>query len=429
LTPAPSNTRIDGDLLWADLMSLAEITDPAMPYTRRSFSPRFLEGRHWLEDKFKAAGLTTRIDAGGNLIGRLEGSDPSLGTLMIGSHSDTVPSGGRFDGIAGVLSGLEIVRALQRAQIQLAHAIEIVDFLAEEPSEFGLSCIGSRAMSGLLYPHMLANEDGRGRQLGPAINAVGGDVNALATSVRNDIAAYLELHIEQGIVLERSQIDLGIVTGIAGISRFEVIFLGSADHSGTTPMSLRRDAGVAGADLVVFIAELARRLAKGNAGHFVATCGIFEQFPNAANVIPGKSRIIIDARAEQRPNMETFRADLEAELAEIARRYACEHRFGVISDTMPAPCDPFLQDVLTNCAASLGYSTLALASGAGHDAAFLSRIAPSAMIFVPSKGGKSHVPEEWTEPSELYAGASTLLETILQIDARSPQRTSQTDRS
>jgi N-carbamoyl-L-amino-acid hydrolase len=403
LNSAPSNRRIDGDLLWADLMSLAEITDPAKPYTRRSFSPRFLEGRHWLEDRFKAAGLKTRTDAGGNLIGRLEGSDPSLGTLMIGSHSDTVPGGGRFDGIAGVLTGLEIVRALQRAQIRLTHAIEVVDFLAEEPSEFGLSCIGSRAMSGLLHPPMLANEDGKGRQLGPAIDAVGGDVNALATCVRSDIAAYLELHIEQGVVLERSRIDLGIVTGIAGISRFEVIFSGSADHSGSTPMSMRSAAGVAGADLV-------------------ATCGIFEQFPNAANVIPGKSRIIIDARAEQRSAMERFRADLEAELAEIASRRACEHRLGVVSDTMPAPCDPLLQEVLTDCAASLGYSTVAIASGAGHDAAFLSRIAPSAMIFVPSKDGKSHVPEEWTEPSELYAGASTLFETILQIDARLPRR-------
>jgi N-carbamoyl-L-amino-acid hydrolase len=198
-----------------------------------------------------------------------------------------------------------------------------------------------------------------------------------------------------------------------------VIFSGSADHSGTTPMSMRRDAGVAGAELVVCIAELAHRLAKGHAGHFVATCGIFEQSPNAANVIPGKSRIVIDARAEQRPTMEIFRADLEAELAEIAGRHACEHRFGVVSDTMPAPCDPFLQQVLTDCAASLGYSTVAIASGAGHDAAFLSRIAPSAMIFVPSKDGKSHVPEEWTEPLELYAGAATLFETILQIDARS----------
>jgi N-carbamoyl-L-amino-acid hydrolase len=167
-----------------------------------------LEGRAWLRRRFEAAGLAVRLDAGGNLIGRMEGSDPTLGTIMLGSHSDTVPSGGRFDGIAGVIAALEVVRSLGRRHLR--HAVEVVDFLAEEPSEYGLSCVGSRAMAGRLEPKRLDYTNASGERLGDAIDRIGGTAGRIAGARRSDIAAYLELHIEQGIVLQSGKVDLGL---------------------------------------------------------------------------------------------------------------------------------------------------------------------------------------------------------------------------
>lgn len=189
---------IESDRSWADLMALGEITEPDLPYTRRSFSPMFAKGREWLRQRFDEAGLDIRLDAGGNLIGRLTGSDPKSGTIMIGSHSDSVPSGGRFDGIAGVIAGIEMIRALRDAGCVMKHTIEVVDFLAEEPSEYGLSCVGSRAMAGRLSEEMLGYRNARGELLSAAIDRIGGNVADLAAAKRNDVVSFLELHIEQG---------------------------------------------------------------------------------------------------------------------------------------------------------------------------------------------------------------------------------------
>src|SRR5271154_2868293 len=237
-----TNLPIDADRLWGDVMALANVTDPARPYTRRSFTALFLEGRALIAQRFKEAGLTTRIDAAGNLIGRLVGSDAALGVIAIGSHSDTVPSGGRFDGVAGVAAGLEIARALGDAGLRLRHNLEVIDFLAEEPSEYGLSCIASRGMTGLLDDGMLELTEPQGETLRDALRRIGGDPNRLGHAKRDDIKAFLELHIEQGAVLESRSLDIGIVTSIVGIRRIEVVFHGEADHAGTTPMTMRRDA-------------------------------------------------------------------------------------------------------------------------------------------------------------------------------------------
>ncbi|MGE0604905.1 MAG: M20/M25/M40 family metallo-hydrolase, partial [Xanthobacteraceae bacterium] len=194
------NLPVDGRRLWDDLMRLAEITDPGEPYTRRSFSPRFLEGRSWLAERFQDAGLTVSIDPAGNLIGRLAGSEAGAKTIVIGSHSDTVPSGGRFDGAAGVITALEIVRAMRESGFHPRHNIEVVDFLAEEPSEYGLSCVGSRGLSGKLSADMKGYINAGGERLDEAIARVGGNAAALDGPMRDDIAAFFELHIEQGIV-------------------------------------------------------------------------------------------------------------------------------------------------------------------------------------------------------------------------------------
>jgi beta-ureidopropionase / N-carbamoyl-L-amino-acid hydrolase len=414
-----SRPPIDRDRLWNDLMDLGAITDPGRPYTRRSFSERFLEGRRWLQKRFEDAGLSVRLDTAANLIARLEGTIRDAPPIMLGSHSDTVPSGGRFDGTAGILTALEAVRAFKTAGYAPRHPIEIVDFLAEEPSEYGVSCVGSRAMTGALDAKMLAYTNAQGETLSNAIVRVGGDPARLDSARRADMVGYLELHIEQGTVLESKKIELGLVSAIAGIVRVEIVLQGSADHAGTTPMHYRRDASVAAAELVLMIADRARQLAGRGDGHFVATTGVLEISPNAANVVPGGARMIVDIRAEKASLMDEFVAWSDQESRTVAAGANVERaRFAVLSNNPPSPCDPHLRDLLKRAADNLGHSTMTLASGAGHDAAFISRVAPSAMLFIPCRDGKSHTPEEWAEPEALAAGAATLFEAIRLLDGQ-----------
>jgi N-carbamoyl-L-amino-acid hydrolase len=408
---------IDQARLWDDLMALGAITDPERPYTRRSFSPRFLEGRDWLRRRFEQAGLKVRMDAGANLIGRMDGAERDARTIMLGSHSDTVPSGGRFDGPAGILAALEVVRVMQTVGYTPRHSIEVVDFLAEEPSEYGVSCVGSRAMAGAIDHKQLAYTNAEGEKLADAIRRVGGDPNRLEQARRSDVAGYFELHIEQGVVLQNNKIDLGLVTAIVGITRIEIKFQGAADHAGTTPMGLRRDAGLAAAALTLFVSERAREFAGRGSGHFVATTGILDIQPNAANVVPGHARMVFDIRAEKTALLGEFTVALDAESKVIAARFNVERsRYAVLSNVAPTICDTQLRDLLARGASSLRYSTMPLASGAGHDAVFVARIAPSAMLFVPCRDGKSHTPEEWAEPDAIAAGAATLFEAVKLLD-------------
>ncbi|MBV9566694.1 MAG: Zn-dependent hydrolase, partial [Hyphomicrobiales bacterium] len=365
-------------------MALARITDPLAPYTRRSFSKLFLEGRQWLTDRFHEAALATRIDTAGNLIGRIDGSDPKAGTIIIGSHSDTVPSGGRFDGIAGVAAGLEIARVLRQRNIVLRHALEIVDFLAEEPSEYGVSCVGSRGMSGKLTSAQLQYSNSRGERLEEALARVGGDASRFAQAGRSDIRAAFELHIEQGTVLEAGGIDVGLVTAIVGITRIEIVFEGAAGHAGATPMHRRHDALVAAARLVDRVRIMAEEFAGRGKGYFVATTGVIETKPNASNVIPGSVRLVIDARSEFREALVEFRERLDQESLALGQAASVERtRFETLSDTLPSTCDEGLRQFLKAAADRLGLSWVDIASGAGHDTAFLSQIAPAAMVFIP----------------------------------------------
>ncbi|RAI37577.1 Zn-dependent hydrolase [Rhodoplanes roseus] len=413
---------IDESRIWSDLMGLAEITDPARPYTRRSFTPLFQAGRDWLRGRFAEAGLAVRLDPAANLFGRLAGTDPTLPTILLGSHTDSVPSGGRFDGPAGVIAALEVVRTLQDDGRRLRHPVEVVDCLAEEPSDYGLSCVGSRAMAGLLTSEMLDYKGPGGERLGDAIDRVGGDTTRLAEAKRSDVAAFLELHIEQGVVLERSRTDIGIVTGIVGIVRLEIVFEGEAAHAGTMPMAMRRDAGVAAARLVTFVSERARALADAGRGYVVATTGVVELAPNAINVVPQSARIVVDARAENGAVLDAFVAEIEAASLRIAdETNTVRERCAVLSRATPAACDPALRALLAEGAAARGLTSLSLPSGAGHDAAFLSRIAPAAMVFVPCREGRSHAPDEWAEPGAIAAGTVAMLEAVLRFDARPPK--------
>jgi N-carbamoyl-L-amino-acid hydrolase len=411
----PTNLPVDPARIAEVIDGLAQLTEPGRPYTRRAFTALFPAGRDFLLEKFRAAGLETRIDAAGNLIGRRAGRKPGSGTIMLGSHSDTVPDGGRYDGIAGVAVALEVARALADKGIVLDHDLEIVDFLAEEVSIFGVSCIGSRGMAGVLPEDWLSRES-NGLTLEEGIREAGGDPARIAAEARRDIAAFLELHIEQGPVLESGALDIGVVTAIAGITRIEIVVEGRADHAGTTPMGRRADALAAAARLVTGIEALATSLSEGP-GHFTATVGEFSIEPNAANVVPSRARLLIDARAEERAAMDLFSASVDRLAEQVAREtgttIAPPRR---ISDNMPTPGDPLVLDVLDAACEAVGARHRRMASGAGHDTAFMAKVTRAAMIFVPCLGGRSHAPEEFAETDDIALGAAVLFNAVIQLD-------------
>jgi N-carbamoyl-L-amino-acid hydrolase len=408
------NSPIRADRIAADIDALAAITEPGRPWTRRAFSPLFLEGRAWLTVAMEAAGAAVQIDAAGNLIGRYPGRRPELGSIMVGSHSDTVPDGGRYDGVAGVVAALEVARALREGGIQLEHTLEVVDFLAEEVSIFGVSCVGSRGMSGTRPGEWLARQSDR-RTLETAIREVGGQPETLAR--REDISAFLELHIEQGPVLESAGLDIGVVTAIAGITRIEIIVEGRADHAGTTPMGRRQDALTTAAWIALGVEELAKALAGQGEAHFAATVGEFEMTPNAANVVPTRVRMLIDARAERREDMDRFLEELTRGVGAISDKTGVKaEALRIVSDNHPTPCDPDVIAVLDAACAGTGARHRRMASGAGHDTAWMARITKAAMIFVPCAGGRSHTPDEAAKIEDIALGAQVLLEAVLALD-------------
>ncbi len=407
------NLLVRADRIAADIDALAAITEPDRPWTRRAFTPMFLKGRAYVETIFRKAGLETHIDAAGNMTGRRKGKSAGKGTIMLGSHTDTVPNGGRFDGIAGVIAALEVARALHDAGVELEHDLEIVDFLAEEVSIFGVSCIGSRGMTGVRPPEWLERSTD-GVTLADGIRQVGGDPEDVFK--RTDIKAFLELHIEQGTVLERENVDIGMVGAITGISRFEILIEGRADHAGTTPMNARFDALGAASIIVLGIEEIARELAAGKS-YFAGTVGEFSMEPNAANVIPSHVRMLIDARAVDDTVMEEFVASVTA----LCEQTASERSVTIVdprrvSYAAPTPMSGMVTGVLAESAQRIGATSRPMVSGAGHDAAFLAKVAPSAMIFIASKDGRSHAAEEWSENDDIALGAAVLYEAVLALD-------------
>jgi beta-ureidopropionase / N-carbamoyl-L-amino-acid hydrolase len=375
-------------------------TEP--PFTRRAFTEVYKLARAWLNKEMKAAGLKVQLDAGANLIGRRDGKRPEA--IVLGSHIDTVTGGGRFDGVAGVLAALEIAHTLHDANYDLSFALEVVDFLSEEPSDYGASCIGSRAWAGTLTQEMLHQSNPAGETLETAIKRMGGEPSTLPLRKVQDLVAYLELHIEQGPTLERQKIPVGIVTGIAGIRRWEVTFEGKADHAGTTPMNVRKDALVRAARFIASVSDVASYWETP----IVATVGKLDVFPNAANVVPGKVVLTLEARS-----LETRELDLFALHLKNQHRQAI---FKELSHSEPVLCNGVLQNVISEAAKSRALTTTTLMSGAGHDAMHVARLCPVAMIFIPCQEGRSHSPEEFVTDDDLVAGAEVLLETVLRLN-------------
>ncbi len=407
--------NLDRDRLWADIETLAGFTRPDSPWTRRAFSPEFDAARAWLARAFAEAGLAVRLDACANLIGRRAGAEPGLPVLMSGSHCDTVPAGGRFDGIAGVAAALAFARALRESGTALRHPFEVVDFLSEEPSDYGVSSVGSRAIAGRLSPEHLAMTDAAGETLAQAIARAGGDPAALDRPLRRpgEIAAYVELHIEQGRVLEAAGLPIGVVDRIVGIARHALVVTGRTDHAGSTPMDARLDALAGAARVIAAVEALARDLT-GKPDYVVATVGKIAAFPNAANAVPGRVEMVLDLRAGSDATLAAFpellksRCDLGPLGFEIAP----------ISLAPATLCAKPVTEAIAAAADRLGLGHRALPSGAGHDAVNAALVAPAGMIFIPCRDGRSHVPEEWCSPEELHDGARVLAETLLDLDRR-----------
>ncbi len=405
--------QIGGDWLNQNLQRLADFRDLRQPgWTRRSFTPEYAEARRWIRSLMDTAGMTTGIDIGGNLFGHRAGEQDDL--LLTGSHTDTVPGAGRFDGMLGVLAGIAVVQAVQEAGRRLKHSLRIYDFLAEEPSVYGVSTVGSRAVSGHLSREMLEMRGPDGDTLEDGIQRMGGAPSKLKGPIpMPPVAAIVELHIEQGPMLETHHTQIGIVTGIVGIRRYEVRVTGSPGHAGTTPMDMRRDALVAASRLIAAVHDWGRALS----GKVVVTAGHISVSPNAINVIPGSVALGIEARALDSTHMDQFEAYLSEEVQRVERSYSCEIMSKLVTREEPVLMDATMQKSIAALCDRQGLSWESLASWAGHDTVQMAHVTPRrAMIFVPSHLGLSHCPEEWTEPEDVVRGAQVLLDVIQQLD-------------
>ena len=357
----------------------------------------------------REAGMTTRLDAIGNVVGRYEGRVPGAPCLMLGSHLDTVRDAGKYDGMLGVIAAIECVHGLNARNARLAHAIEVVGFADEEGVRFGAGLIGSRAIAGKFDPKLLDERDGQGTSLGDALVAFGLDPQRVARAARSraDLLAYAELHIEQGPVLETEGLPVGVVTAINGAYRFAVEIEGVAGHAGTVPMRLRQDALVAAAEMIVAIES--RALQEPD---IVATVGRIEAAPGATNVIPGKVRFTIDLRAPRDELRHAAAADLRATISAIGVRRNVGVEIRQMHNGKTAICAQWLQDQIGRAIAAEGLAVRRLPSGAGHDGMALIDLIDIGMLFVRCKGGISHNPLEAITTADAELSARVLLRFI-----------------
>jgi hydantoinase/carbamoylase family amidase len=400
--------QINGDRLWADLMALGEIGyAEGHGVTRTALSESDLAGKAWLVRKFEEAGLTVATDAAYNMIGRLACGTPGAGLVAIGSHLDTVPQGGKFDGMLGVLAGLECVRTIREHGIALPWNLEVINFTDEEAAHHA-GTVGSRAMMGLLAEGELDKSVGQGRRsFADDLRAAGKDPARIGEARRNpgEFNSYLELHIEQGRRLESEGIQIGAVTAIVGIYRYLVTVEGEAAHAGATPMALRDDALVKAAPVFTLLPEWVRK----RNPEMVGTVGRVELFPGATNVVPGRCRFVVEVRSQRTDDM--------VHLRETLLDYAAGHsgwQVETIFEKDGTPCAEHFVQAVKAAATAEGLSCIRMPSGAGHDAQSLAAAGiPTGMIFVPCRRGVSHNPDEWIEPAQAAQGCQVLLGTLL----------------
>ena len=408
--------RIKPQRLTNRLAELGQIGETPQGMMRLAFSPEDLAGRKYVSDLMKNAGMKIRIDSAGNLIGLKPGTNPDLPSIAVGSHTDTVPHGGKYDGALGVLSAIECVNSLKDLSIMTRHNLEIIDFTNEEGTGYGRWLYGSRAMTGLLEDMDLSAEDEHGISIGSRLQDVGGDIRRIHEAERQPgaFAAYLELHIEQGPVLHNSGTPIGKVTSITGRISLNVNIRGFANHAGTTPMSGRRDALLSASKII----QAVNSIATDEEICRVGTVGIARISPGADNVIPGQVMLSVEFRDE---NIQPL-LDAETRITQLCQQESRISKIEIeifrIGLTHPSPMDSNIQQIIDKSAHNYNLETKSLPSGAGHDAQSMATLTPSGMIFVPSIDGISHSPNEYSSPESCSIGANVLLSTILAIDQR-----------
>ena len=399
--------------LATELEELAALREPDRPgWTRRVFSEPDQSARRWVADRMRQAGLHVDVDAAGNVVGTLPGSGGGGPALVSGSHLDTVDGGGRFDGMVGVLGALEVARCLQASGRPLRHDLRVVSFCGEEPNAFGLSCVGSRAVAGTLTAEHLALTDPQGRTLAAALAAAGGDPErAWRCAWRPEaVHAYCELHIEQGPRLEAAGVPIGVVQAIAGLHRCRASFTGRADHAGTMPMTRRRDALCAAAEWILALEASAQD------GDGVATAGRVTVAPGAVNVVPQSAVVSAELRSVDAGWLAERHPRLAVAAQAAGRARGVEAVLHWLSAEPPTPCAPAVQAAVRTAAQRRGQPTLDVPSGAGHDAVPMAHLGPVGMLFVPSREGRSHCPEEWTDLDAIVTGVAVLLEALRELD-------------
>ena len=405
-TPAANARRIEQRITALSAFG----ANPEGGVSRVAFSDADIAGRDYIKELMRQAELEVRVDTAGNIIGRRAGSDPDLPVIMMGSHIDSVPGGGNYDGDVGVIGAIEVAQLLHEKGVTTRHSLEVVSFTDEEGG-----VIGSLAMTSKAGTTTLDVVSHSGNTIRGGIRAVGGDPDRLELARRKpgELKAFIELHIEQGAILEESGIDIGVVEGIVGIRWWDVTVDGVANHAGTTPMNQRHDAMLSAAELTLAV----NRVATTMPGRQVATVGKIRAEPGAPNVIPGRVVLSLEIRDLNADKMQLVFDAIEAEARSIAKLRQTPIRFTEVDVALtPAPTDKRMRRIIAEAAQSLDLTHNLMPSGAGHDAQHMTRIAPTGMIFVPSVGGISHSPKEYTSPEDMANGVNVLLRTVLAID-------------
>jgi N-carbamoyl-L-amino-acid hydrolase len=409
------NLAIDQDRLLSEIEALAQFSDAEPPaVTRIVFTPTDLKARTWLRTKCVEQGLAVRQDAIGNMIARWTGTDETAAPVATGSHIDAIPNAGKYDGVVGVLGGLESIRALRHAGFRPRRSIELILFTSEEPTRFGIGCLGSRMLTGALTAEaarQLTDTSGLTLEHVRQKADMHGDLESVQLK-SGHFHAFVELHIEQGPLLERAQVPLGIVENIAAPASYQLVTQGTGGHAGGVLMPDRKDALCAAAEIILQVEEAA--LASGSPDT-VATVGICEVFPAAVNSIPSRVRLTLDLRDTDLP-----RRDKVLRAIENKSRHECEKRgvsiqFQIVNADAPAICSPIVTDALIRSCSKHNLPFQKMVSRAYHDSLFMSRIAPTGMLFIPCRNGYSHRPDEFASPEDIARGTLILAETLAEL--------------
>ena len=408
------DATINSARLNGSLEELGRIGDTPEGMQRLAFTPADMAGREYTISLMRRAGMEIHIDSGGNIVARKGGSVPNLPALALGSHTDTVPCGGKYDGALGVMGAIEVVQSLADQNLTLKHPVEVLVFTNEEGTRFHRWLFGSRAMAGMLEADDLTAVDDEGISLSTPLANVGGNMSRVKHAGRgkDELAAYFELHIEQGPTLHQTGTPIGVVTGITGRWVYGVEITGTANHAGTTPMSARQDALVSASRLVLGVQHMASGLEICRVG----TVGNIQTYPNAVNVIPGRISMGVEFRDVDMGALSAAEEEFRRMAAEVAHSDGVTIDVKRFENTQSVPITQQMQDLVATAADRTGLAHQRLPSGAGHDAQAMATITNTAMIFVPSVDGVSHAPGEYSTPGDCANGAQVLMNLLLLAD-------------